>query len=513
MGLLSHSEILKLHAAAISARLMESRFALLAGIDAGFVAGLPREANASDQILRDLDALNAVEALADGSVPLAVWLANAATRTSALKESAVFNVALERAAGPTRPQLHSVIVTRLDGRTTPTENRLLTQERPRPVLPQNLRNQFLSALLDVPKIASRNRRDELLSNLPPNIVDGLNRDDTARTDWTLVIGQLDRLGRLTSTGERPLIVVAQAALPYVEGTEAGRKLTDVINALEQYHGQGEPDARVIATPAPPPTTVDTKIPEAIIFGDERVSYDFVARALEASTSVARLIVPRFLGGAWRSPGLGTAWVIAPGLVITNHHVIEARLKDEAAATDDECRAQAAKSVAWFDYRVEGGARDELAIAELVCLNARLDYAVLRLEDGAGRRPLQIAKEPPRLMRGDRLNIVQHPRGGPLKYAIRSNHYVGPADPPKEHFLRYLTDTEGGASGSPVFDDTWKVIAMHHAAMPAPKQEHRGQVTYLNNEGIAIHAILDDLPARVRAEIAAAQGWSSDVAHA
>lgn len=381
------------------------------------------------------------------------------------------------------------------------------------MLPNALRSQLVSALLDVPKMGSRNRRDEFLANLPASLVDGLNRDDSARTDWNLVVAQLDRLGRLLVTGERPLIIVGQAAMPYVEGTEAGRKLIEVLRALEDHYGRGEPDSPSSPLPASLTTTVETKIPEAIIFGDDRVSYQFVDRALAAAASVARLTVPRFLRGAWGPPTLGTGWVVAPGLIITNHHVIAARFQGETAVTDDECRAQVARAQAWFDYRIEGGPRDERAVAGLVCMSAALDYAILRLQNGAERRPLPVAKELPVLVKGDRLNILQHPQGGPLRYAIRSNHYIGTAGPETPHLLRYLTDTEGGASGSPVFDDTWKVVALHHAAMPVARQQHRGQAIYVNNEGIALHAILKDLPVAVRAEIAAAQGWGSDAAHA
>jgi hypothetical protein len=382
------------------------------------------------------------------------------------------------------------------------------------MLPNALRNQLVSALLDVPKIGSRNRRDELLENLPQNIVDGLNRDDSARTDWNLVVGQLDRLGRLVASGERPLVIVAQAATVYVEGTEAGGKLADVIRALEAYYGRGEPEAPAPAALPSPTAMVETRVPEAIIGGDERVTYQFVDRALATGASVARLMVPRFRHGEWlKPPALGTGWVIAPGLVITNHHVIAACLPGDAPATDDECRAQAAGAAAWFDYRVEGGPHDEQPIAELVCMSAKLDYALVRLKDGAGRRPLSVPKQPPLIMKGARLNIVQHPNGGPLKYAIRSNHYVGNAGPAEEHLLRYLTDTEGGASGSPVLDEFWRVVALHHAAVKVPKQEHPGLVTVVNNEGIAIHAIVTDLPAAVRQEIALAQGWESGAAHA
>lgn len=100
MGILRHDEVLKLHAAIVSAQLVGSRSALLTGIDANFVAGLPHSANPSDQILEDLSAMNDTGALADGTVPLAIWLQNALARAGAKKEAAVFRDALARCRAP-----------------------------------------------------------------------------------------------------------------------------------------------------------------------------------------------------------------------------------------------------------------------------------------------------------------------------------------------------------------------------------------------------------------------------
>lgn len=82
--------IRELHAAALSADLVESRVALLAGIDGGFVAGLPLAPNPGAQLLVDLDALNKAGALADGTVPLQIWLDNAAHLAAARGEAAIF---------------------------------------------------------------------------------------------------------------------------------------------------------------------------------------------------------------------------------------------------------------------------------------------------------------------------------------------------------------------------------------------------------------------------------------
>lgn len=105
MGPLNHDEILKVHAAVVSAQLVGSRDALLVGIDGRLVAGLPSAATPSDQILRDLDTLNSASVLADGSMPLATWLANAVAQAGPRKEGAIFRAALDRYKGPTALQL------------------------------------------------------------------------------------------------------------------------------------------------------------------------------------------------------------------------------------------------------------------------------------------------------------------------------------------------------------------------------------------------------------------------
>lgn len=103
MGILTHDEILRLHAAIISAQLVASRSALLVGVDGRFVAGLPRAATPGDEILSDLGAMNEAGALADGSVPLAIWLKNAAARSGSRREEAIFRESLSRCHSSSSP--------------------------------------------------------------------------------------------------------------------------------------------------------------------------------------------------------------------------------------------------------------------------------------------------------------------------------------------------------------------------------------------------------------------------
>jgi endonuclease G len=67
-------------------------------------------------------------------------------------------------------------------------------------------------------------------------------------------------------------------------------------------------------------------------------------------------------------------------------------------------------------------------------------------------------------------------------ALRENRIV---DLPGS-FMHYETDTEPGSSGSPVFNDQWEVVALHHASVRA--QNHPELGGFLN-EGIRISRIL------------------------
>jgi endonuclease G len=63
--------------------------------------------------------------------------------------------------------------------------------------------------------------------------------------------------------------------------------------------------------------------------------------------------------------------------------------------------------------------------------------------------------------GDSLNIVQHPKGEAKQLVLRSNQLVDLFD----DFAHYVTDTEPGSSGSPVYNDEWEVVALHHSGVP------------------------------------------------
>lgn len=377
----------------------------------------------------------------------------------------------------------------------------------------DIQRRLVDALLRIPAMETPAGRTSLLDGLPDP---GLIRDQNiARLDLNRMVGGLERMGRLTNQGgARPLIVVADNALAYVPpGSEIAQELNEVKRLLAEYYG-GDAQA---------PVETQQQDLEALVFGrqrDNRLAYAFAQGAVRTARSVARLSVPRIVNGALQpGVGYGTGWLIAPGVVMTNHHVIENRdpRGGDAPAIAEDFRGQAESVEAWFDYYREiGGDPMKCRGAQLLASSKPLDYAVIQLAEAskvADRAALPIVPQPPQLMRGARMNLVQHARGGALQYAIRNNFFVRLGNTPQ--FIRYQTDSEPGASGSPVCNDTWQVVGLHHASTAVPKEQVPQEVidgqpvtVTILNEAIAIHAVLADLPAEVRAKVAAGQAEMS-----
>ncbi len=78
----------------------------------------------------------------------------------------------------------------------------------------------------------------------------------------------------------------------------------------------------------------------------------------------------------------------------------------------------------------------------------------------------------------RLNVIQHPQGRKKEVVIQQNKL----NDVHTNIIHYFSDTDYGSSGSPVFNNTWDLMALHHARYP---QEQ-------TNEGIRIDKIVTDL---------------------
>lgn len=364
-------------------------------------------------------------------------------------------------------------------------------------LPDDFAKRLRNILLESHEFSEREDRNMLLQDLPSGPVSLLHRTSSPRTDLFNITNSAKAWGQLDS-GEWALIVIANNAMPLIKGTKSGRDLENLLAELE-------------TSSLPNPLSPEL-INEILVWKqDERLPINFLVNGSIASKSVARVKVPRIINGVLHQGyGTGTGWLIAPTLLLTNHHVIEVRdRRNEPPATESDFEQQALKAVSWFGYIAQGQEYEEYTCIELIHANVELDYALLRLPTHSLlNKPLMdwgclsIAAPDVEIPRGSRLNIVQHPQGRPQCVAIRNNFYVD--NVPKSTLpnrIRYLTDTEPGSSGSPVFNDQWQVVALHHASVKIPQsQQYRGEVIRYHNQGIDIHAILKHLPENIRQEI-------------
>jgi hypothetical protein len=100
-------------------------------------------------------------------------------------------------------------------------------------------------------------------------------------------------------------------------------------------------------------------------------------------------------------------------------------------------------------------------------------------------PLPIAKPlGPAAAPSQRAYVIGHPRGlNQPQFSLQDNILLEYND----RVLRYRSPTEAGSSGSPVFDDNWGLIGLHHATgREYPRLQGGG--THPANEGIRLDAI-------------------------
>jgi hypothetical protein len=92
----------------------------------------------------------------------------------------------------------------------------------------------------------------------------------------------------------------------------------------------------------------------------------------------------------------------------------------------------------------------------------LDYAVIRLPQGTGRAAIP-TPAPYSFTQGDIYLCVQHPAGEPMKLGVGTMAGTQPATATDPPCVKYTTNTLGGSSGSPVFNLSWRPVALHRAA--------------------------------------------------
>lgn len=307
------------------------------------------------------------------------------------------------------------------------------------------------------------------------------------------LGSLNAVDRL-SDGTVPLAIWLQNAIEQLSDIDKSNAFSHALDDLTTQVSGAKP----IANPSDVPKALTVN--EAIVHRDDMVSYGFLSAGKTAGESVARLQVPRYENAmpviqADGEPEIhqGTGWLLAADLMITNHHVVNARKDGEGNAALADLEIQAQKTSIHFDFDAQTVRGSTSAVAKLEAFDPVLDYAVLRLAQPVNRKPMVLNREKIEIANDSyvAVNIIQHPYGGPKKVALRNNLIYDSKFPQ----VRYFTDTEHGSSGSPVFNDSWQVVALHRASAFVDDIKFQGRLVGWVNEGTQVSALLEDLKAK------------------
>ncbi len=206
---------------------------------------------------------------------------------------------------------------------------------------------------------------------------------------------------------------------------------------------------------------------------------YLQSGLDVSKAVCRISIANRYGAV---VGYGTGFLVSPNLIMTNNHVL-GNYNDALYA------------IAEFNYQEDAEGRPcptdnyRLDPAKLFLTDEALDYTLVAIRHNDANdssieqcQYLQMFPKLQNIMLGEYVSIIQHPQGGMKSVTLRENEVKSIAG----DYIHYLTDTQPGSSGSPVFNDQWTLVALHHAGVPSPDDDG----TWIANEGILISSIVD-----------------------
>ncbi|HEY9632288.1 MAG TPA: DNA/RNA non-specific endonuclease [Coleofasciculaceae cyanobacterium] len=244
--------------------------------------------------------------------------------------------------------------------------------------------------------------------------------------------------------------------------------------------------------------------ERILAWNDLMPVNYLEKGMDAARAVGRIHKRDFQSGNLLD--YATGFLISPRLLLTNHHVFAS--SDEAQLSDVEFNYQQNKDGTWIGSEFFALQPDTFFFAD-----EELDFAVVAVARTARQsgKPLadfgwltlnpQIGKVSP----GEYLTIIQHPSGGDKQIALRENQLLKI----DTHTLWYRTDTAPGSSGSPVFNDVWQVVALHHSGVPEKDTNgnyltldgkpyegpiNESKIKWIANEGIRVSRIVASLQA-------------------
>ena len=222
-------------------------------------------------------------------------------------------------------------------------------------------------------------------------------------------------------------------------------------------------------------------------------------------------------------GIGTGFLVAENIIITNHHVI---------STEQEAENFSAE----FEFEIGlPPQRELLPSCEFVCdpsiffltsvldgdpsiPYSGLDFTLVGIKSKSANgksikdyTPIALDGNKGKIIKGENCVIIQHPEGKPKKVALKNSAFFSETTTR----IIYETDTQPGSSGSMVVAlGTGEVVALHHAGLPrtddqnriltktgaiATNQTSEQDIAWIGNQGIKVSKIVEAIEAAVLPE--------------
>lgn len=286
--------------------------------------------------------------------------------------------------------------------------------------------------------------------------------------------QLEQVWGLTSTSGAGVDI-----LPLLRGA-----------LLERRDGAVEVSAAEVRKAGRQQSARETKRLEKVFGTDAFTSYDTYLNGAKRARTVAR--IGREVGGRGDGTGflvrgedLSDRYKDEKWLLVTNAHVISNDPAHAPAVQPDDAVITFQALPLGADHEVRAYEVDSVLH---VSSPKELDFAIVKLKgtvaDIVDDDRCDVAKGLPTNNQQGRVYIIGHPAGGNLSYSLQDNLLLDYENP----LLHYRAPTEGGSSGSPIYNAKWNLIGLHHAGSKTmPRLRGQGG-TYAANEGIWIQAI-------------------------
>ncbi|RXK58556.1 hypothetical protein ESA94_18160 [Lacibacter luteus] len=224
-------------------------------------------------------------------------------------------------------------------------------------------------------------------------------------------------------------------------------------------------------------------PEPIDFAYERaigkndsVYSNFVELIADVQKKIGRIVVKE----GSKNIGFATGFMVSDRLLLTNWHVFKS-IED---VVDSEVQF-------YYELDMRGNPRQSVSFrlqaSEFFFTCKELDYCLIAVSSVDVTETHQLSSigyiylDPALGKLGNEgeesLNIIHHPEGDYKQLSIRENLFkkIMPTT------IWYHSDTAQGSSGSPVFNDQWQVVGLHH--MGVPNRNTQGEYLDKNNQPI------------------------------